>query len=854
MLSESNSESDSQQKMFNLDDISEDEDNQEAIQYLRNVRQDLLNRPKYTNFDDSTFQHKQTDKKYLIESKLQNLQKQSLKINPQWQQICVDQYYNLKQNIDKFREWKQSVDDQTYQQSLQNYDKEVEDLNIIALNKRDKFLQIIQTTQPTLNIMVNVDYCKSIQLISWIKHSMNCYNKFLWIFTLLTQLEDPLEADVLGNLNDIAIQCYKQDEPYASCCDFHYINCIQVKLLMLRFISRKFFSKEVLDYSKSKSYQGPPPTNCLVLHPIFHPNKGPEMELYLAEEAVGLVKALFWTINKGPFWQEEYTKAIRKSQGRPEESDDDKKEQQILKQIEKETQQGRRGQNTPQLKTEMKDEGWTPLSETKVKDGEYIHIPYFSGIYQSGDLLLDLSSESDDTIAHEWRNKIIRESIAKSSLIKVKRIHSCNIFIKRKSLNFGRIHQRKQDKCSPLKQETWRKCGPNTLKDRFLTFIVNKNDPANSDIDTDAESEVEEPDSLIDILSFLQIFAKRSTQGVARLQIELSFLNFAKTKLVRSGTGDLMTAKEINLEVVSAKQRRAIGKTMGSGESVLEIQRRLINEKISKVKKQLDIELQQKVKLKRKTNVINNIPTIALIGYTNAGKSAILNCILQKDTVESRDLLFQTLSTTAKKIKLTSGQKAIMLDTIGFITDLPHDLVSSFKSTLEEVSNADLVLHIRDISHPCADQQKAVVLDVLKNLGFGQEFYTKRMIEVWNKIDLIKKQFNYDELLNSDYPIVPVSAKFGTNVKNLLQAIEDKSNALMNKKYYKFNYLLQDHPEILRWLYDNGNITSIKNEMQIENNVEFECLLDEATYNRYKATFHPQERVKKQKGMPPPDW
>ena len=82
---------------------------------------------------------------------------------------------------------------------------------------------------------------------------------------------------------------------------------------MLRFISRKFFSKEVLDYSKSKSYAGAQPTNCLVLHPIFHPNKGPEMELYLAEEAVGLVKALFWTINKGPFWQEQYTKAIRKS-------------------------------------------------------------------------------------------------------------------------------------------------------------------------------------------------------------------------------------------------------------------------------------------------------------------------------------------------------------------------------------------------------------------------------------------------------------------------------------------------------------------------------------------------------------
>jgi GTP-binding protein HflX len=102
-----------------------------------------------------------------------------------------------------------------------------------------------------------------------------------------------------------------------------------------------------------------------------------------------------------------------------------------------------------------------------------------------------------------------------------------------------------------------------------------------------------------------------------------------------------------------------------------------------------------------------------LIGYTNAGKSALLNCILDNNVVESKDLLFQTLSTTSKKIRLKSGQKAIMLDTIGFITDLPHELVDSFKSTLEEVASADLVLHIRDISHPFSDHQKKVVLQVL---------------------------------------------------------------------------------------------------------------------------------------------
>ena len=114
--------------------------------------------------------------------------------------------------------------------------------------------------------------------------------------------------------------------------------------------------------------------------------------------------------------------------------------------------------------------------------------------------------------------------------------------------------------------------------------------------------------------------------------------------------------------------------------------------------------------------------------------------------MESRDLLFQTLTTTSKRIKLVSGQKAILLDTIGFISDLPHDLIESFKSTLEEVSQADLVLHIRDISNPCSSLQKETVLRVLKDLKFDQSFYNKRMIEVWNKIDLLTTPIDYHEI------------------------------------------------------------------------------------------------------------
>lgn len=97
-----------------------------------------------------------------------------------------------------------------------------------------------------------------------------------------------------------------------------------------------------------------------------------------------------------------------------------------------------------------------------------------------------------------------------------------------------------------------------------------------------------------------------------------------------------------------------------------------------------------------------------------------------------------------------------MLDTIGFITDLPHELIDSFKSTLEEVASADLVLHIRDISHPFSDHQKKVVLQVLKELGFTQDFYTRKMIEIWNKIDLLKQPLNFDQLSKEEYPVVPI--------------------------------------------------------------------------------------------------
>ncbi|CAD8145066.1 unnamed protein product [Paramecium octaurelia] len=620
------------------------------------------------------------------------------------------------------------------------------------------------------------------------------------------------------------------------------------------------FSKEAAEPQQVQRVRAPfgfTQVNCLVLHPIFYPNKGPELELYLAEEAVGLSKSLNWTLEKGPFWKEEYTQKIRISQGRnPIQARVENKEE------------------------ELNAEGWELSGKAHLRNGEYIYLPFLQGTYDDGQMLVDLSSDSDDDLGHEWRNKIIRSSIAKSSLVKVKRIHSSTFFTKGKVAMLGEhIYDKKinavfiNHELTPLQTRNLEKVWTQYAKGEIATFRRSEN-PDDSDMATDAETDIEYEDAYVKVFDrftmILQIFAKRSTQGVARQQIELSFLKFAKTKLVRSGSafaslssiflGDLMMAKEVYLEVVSAKQRRALGKMSGSGESEIQIQRRKIDERIAKVRRQIEEEGLQRGKLKQK-KLIHTVPRIALIGYTNAGKSQLLNCILQKEVVESKDLLFQTLSTTSKQIRLASGQKAIMLDTIGFITDLPHDLVESFKCTLEEVADADIVLHVRDISHPCSEQQKQVVLEVLQQLGFNEEFYSKKMIEVWNKIDLMRAPVDFNQIQQENYPIVPISALLNTNIKQLLQIMEDKSNLIMNKRPFKLRYNIDEHQQRLKWLFDNGNISGIKNEVHVTpvkkgdpTEIEYEVILDEITYNRYIATFTPELRVKKNKGMPPPNW
>jgi len=324
-----------------------------------------------------------------------------------------------------------------------------------------------------------------------------------------------------------------------------------------------------------------------------------------------------------------------------------------------------------------------------------------------------------------------------------------------------------------------------------------------------------------------------------------------------------MTAQEIRLEVVSARQRRGSGPgaLTGEGETQLEIERRIIHNKEAKIKREILAENSQRlVRREKKMAIINPVPNIAPIGYTNSGKSAIMNR-LTKANVISDDKLFQTLHTTAKKMKLKSGQLGVLLDTIGFITHLPHELVESFKTTLEEVKDADLVLHVRDISHPNTEDQKQTVMDVLKEIGFDEAFYTKRMIEVWNKIDLMTKPLNTSEIKNSPIPIIPISALYGTNVEKLIDTVTEKANVIMGKRTYTITNSLDQHSERLNWLIKNGNIPVIEDydfDYTVSKeypfgSVSFAVALDDVTYRRFKATFDKIEKDRASVDLPT-DW
>lgn len=261
----------------------------------------------------------------------------------------------------------------------------------------------------------------------------------------------------------------------------------------------------------------------------------------------------------------------------------------------------------------------------------------------------------------------------------------------------------------------------------------------------------------------LEIFGARARTKEGRLQVELAHLNYQRSRLVRSWT---------HLE----RQRGGFGFLGGPGESQLEMDRRLIGDRIIRIKEDLAQVVNTRA-LHRRARQKVPYPVVALVGYTNAGKSTLFNRLTSAD-VMAKDLLFATLDPTMRTLRLPSGRNIILSDTVGFISELPTHLVAAFRATLEEVISADVILHVRDLSHPDTDAQAADVADVLASLGVAEDSRHRRL-EAWNKADQLPAEMRETVQNQADRQdnAVLISALTGYGCDTLLQRIDGMLDA-----------------------------------------------------------------------------
>ncbi len=265
----------------------------------------------------------------------------------------------------------------------------------------------------------------------------------------------------------------------------------------------------------------------------------------------------------------------------------------------------------------------------------------------------------------------------------------------------------------------------------------------------------------------LEIFGLRARTKEGKLQVELARQGYERSRLVRTWT---------HLE----RQRGGLGKTGGPGETQIELDRRIIADRIIKLKRELE-DVRRTRGLQRRARSRAGLPAVVLVGYTNAGKSTLFNKLTQAGVL-AKDMLFATLDPTARQVKLPSGRAVIMSDTVGFISDLPHELVESFRATLEAVTEADLLVHVRDIAHQQSEDQRSDVLGVLAQLSKDADGKSPPVLEAWNKIDLLDEATRVGRLRRAEtaaeqgqggaLPPVAISAETGEGIDMLLAAID----------------------------------------------------------------------------------
>jgi len=289
----------------------------------------------------------------------------------------------------------------------------------------------------------------------------------------------------------------------------------------------------------------------------------------------------------------------------------------------------------------------------------------------------------------------------------------------------------------------------------------------------------------------LEIFGRRARTKEGRLQVELAHLSYQKSRLVRTWT---------HLE----RQRGGYGFLGGPGEAQIELDRRMIDERIMAIRKELEVVVRTR-ELHRKGRRRVPYPVVAIVGYTNAGKSTLFNRITGA-AVFAKHQLFATLDPTMREVRLKSGRRIILSDTVGFISDLPTMLVAAFRATLEEVIEADLILHVRDISHAETDSQARDVEAVLTDLGIDTLAADAPILEVWNKIDLLNPLMREEAASAarfSERPPVLVSAATGEGVEALLARIDGRlgtGDAIVDL------LVPPDGGRLINWLYEEAEV------------------------------------------------
>jgi GTP-binding protein HflX len=321
----------------------------------------------------------------------------------------------------------------------------------------------------------------------------------------------------------------------------------------------------------------------------------------------------------------------------------------------------------------------------------------------------------------------------------------------------------------------------------------------------------------------LEIFGERARTREGRLQVELAHLTYQKSRLVRSWT---------HLE----RQRGGFGFLGGPGETQIETDRRLIGERIAKIKRELE-EVKRTRGLHRRARKRVPYPVVALVGYTNAGKSTLFNA-LTKSAVEARDTLFATLDPTMRGLRLPSGRPIVLSDTVGFIADLPVELIAAFRATLEEVLEADIILHVRDTAHEESQAQKADVLCVLTELGIDTEG-DRRILEVLNKLDLLTASARAALRANngSGRAAVAISALSGEGLGDLTKRIDQ----MLEREALTLTLRLPPSDGAgLAWAYAHGRVLARKDR---DTGTELKLSIDPEALGRFQNRYGKELKV-----------